>query len=72
MKKKEMSVYCEHHDTILTIGFTLRNLARHGVTVLITGSHGEPSAVVMIIGFLVPVRLLYDSHSSASQLHWTL
>jgi hypothetical protein len=72
MKKKEMSVYGEHHDAVFPIGFTLRIVTGHGVTVFIAAADGEPSAVVMIIGFLVPVRLLYDSHSSASQLHRTL
>ena len=50
MKKKIMSVYGEHHDAVFTIGFTLRDLTGHGVTVLIAASDGEPAAVVMVVG----------------------
>ena len=51
MKKKIVSVFGDHHNAVLPIGFMLRDLAAHGVTVLIAAAGGKPTAIVMIVRF---------------------
>ena len=49
--KKSVSVYCKQHNPVFAFGFTLRVLLCQGVTVLVAAAHGEPSALVMVVGF---------------------